>query len=88
MTLEMNPEEKVTQTQNILSVEVFRPPGPASSFSIMEIGAWGEVACSMFSQSVAEPRRGPGSSGAQPTSAHHSSPDSQELGIIFPCPLL
>ena len=44
MTLEMNPEEKVTQTQNILSVKVFIPPGPASSFPIMETGAWGEVA--------------------------------------------
>lgn len=43
MTLEMNPEEKVIQTQNILSVKVFIPPGPASSFS-GETGAWGEVA--------------------------------------------
>lgn len=77
----------MTQTQNILTVKVFRPPDLASSFSILETKAWGEVTCLRFSQSVTEPRGGPGSPGAQPSSTHHSSPSSQEVGIVVPCPL-
>lgn len=52
MDLEMNPEEKGTETQDIPTMKGFRPPGPASSFSKGETGIQREkLSCSRFHQS-------------------------------------
>lgn len=87
MVLEMNPERRVTQTQNILTVKGFRPHGPTSSSSVGRLRPGKEKCRVQRSASVAEPRGGPRSPGAQRGSTNHSSPSSQEAGIAFPCPL-